>query len=146
MFRLADALLDLAPGLMLPGAEDLWILGATVDSRQAVPGAIFCALRGERTDGHRYVETALQAGAVVALVDHVDALSEERRASAIDLVAGRYPAHVQAPAIVVVPDVLQALQRLARGRRAALPEMVVVGVTGSVGKTTTKESIAAVLS
>jgi UDP-N-acetylmuramoyl-tripeptide--D-alanyl-D-alanine ligase len=146
VFRLADALLDLAPGLALPGAEDLWILTATVDSRQVAPGAIFCALRGERTDGHRYVESALQAGAVAALVDHVDALSEELRASAIDLVAGRYPAHVQAPAIVVVPDVLQALQRMARGRRVALPEMVVVGVTGSVGKTTTKESIAAVLS
>ncbi len=145
MFTLAQLLADLAPGASLEGADTLHIRRACVDSRACGAGTLFAALPGERTDGHRFVEAALQAGAVVALVQRTDLLTQARRETAVDLVSGQMPARANAPVVVVVPDVLQALRRAARGRRRAMPTMRVVGVTGSVGKTTTKESLAAVL-
>lgn len=145
MFTLAQMLTDLAPGASLEGADTLCIRRTCVDSRACVADTLFAALPGERTDGHRFVEAAFQAGAAVALVQRTDLLTPERRAAAADLVAGQRPARVSGPVVVVVADVLQALQRLARARRRALPGLQVVGVTGSVGKTTTKETLAAVL-
>lgn len=93
------------------------------DTRQLHTGALFVALRGDRFDGHDYLEAARQAGAVAALVEQSDA--------SVDL-----------PQIVVGPT-LPALQTLARAwrQRFAIP---VIGVTGSNGKTTTKEMIAAI--
>jgi UDP-N-acetylmuramoyl-tripeptide--D-alanyl-D-alanine ligase len=96
----------------------------TIDSRDVRPGDLFVALRGERTDGHRYVADALKAGAVAALVD-TDDLG----------LRGEVP-------LLVVPDTLKALENLAalaRSRSQALR----IGVTGSVGKTGTKEALKA---
>jgi UDP-N-acetylmuramoyl-tripeptide--D-alanyl-D-alanine ligase len=93
------------------------------DSRQVVPGALFAALPGERVDGHDYAAATVTAGAVAALTARP----------------------VGAPA-VVVDDPLTALGRLARGvvDRCA-GGLTVIGVTGSSGKTTTKDLIAALL-
>jgi UDP-N-acetylmuramoyl-tripeptide--D-alanyl-D-alanine ligase len=104
------------------------IRGASVDSRNVSPGSIFVALRGERTDGHRFVADALLAGASAALVEHPVELPPRTDA-----------------AIVWVADPLTALQELAawwRGRHAVR----VVGITGSTGKTIAKEITADVLS
>ncbi|WP_369068914.1 UDP-N-acetylmuramoyl-tripeptide--D-alanyl-D-alanine ligase [Kineococcus terrestris] len=115
-----------------------------VDSRLAAPGAVFVALRGERTDGHEHARAAVDAGAVVVL--------SERDPAGLGLPAAEGAAE-GAAAVVRVADGQAALGALAagvlarlRGRRgegAARP--LVVGVTGSAGKTTTKDLLAQVL-
>ncbi len=115
---------------------------AVVDSRQAGPGSLFIALPGERTDGHTYVNHAFSRGAQAALVSRpVDApclLIDARRPQALSLpTAGE-------PVCILVDDPLVALQRVAAAWRARFSPRV-VGITGSVGKTTTKEITAAVL-
>ena len=97
----------------------------STDSRNCVPESIFFALKGERFDGHAFVDNALQAGCAYAIVDVV--------AKAID------------KRVIVVENVLHTLQQLARIHRKALGVRV-IGITGTNGKTTTKELIAAVLS
>ncbi len=99
------------------------------DARQVKPGDLFIALRGERFDGHDFVDDAAAAGAAAALVSREWA---DEQANAV------LP-------LLVVDDPLGALQRLAARWRADLPDLLVVGVTGSVGKTSTKETIASVL-
>jgi UDP-N-acetylmuramoyl-tripeptide--D-alanyl-D-alanine ligase len=87
-----------------------------IDSREAGPGSLFAALPGTRTDGHAFAGQALAAGAVAVLVSRP----------------------VGGPA-VVVPDVQAALAKLARAVIDRAPELTVVGITGSAGKTTTKD-------
>ncbi len=104
---------------------------ATIDSRDIGPGDLFVGLPGERVDGGRFATTALAAGAWGVLVapEHVAA------------------AAVVAPADAVVfsaPDPLAALQRLATSWRRALGAQV-IGITGSTGKTSTKDVLAAML-
>jgi UDP-N-acetylmuramoyl-tripeptide--D-alanyl-D-alanine ligase len=105
-------------------AGDLWM-----DSRKIRSGDVFVALRGENDDGHRYVEQALKAGAGAAIV----ARSELSRFS------GKL-----ASKLIVADDPLKAVGRMARTYRARL-NIPVIAVTGSNGKTTTRQFIAAVL-
>jgi UDP-N-acetylmuramoyl-tripeptide--D-alanyl-D-alanine ligase len=93
-----------------------------VDSREVTPGALFVALAGERSDGHDHAPAAVAAGATGVLA-----------ARPLGLPA------------VVVPDPLRALGRLARGVLDRLPGLTVVGLTGSSGKTSTKDLLAQVL-
>ena len=97
---------------------------AVVDSRKAGRGDLFVALKGERADGHDFVADAARRGATGAIVERP-----------VEAAIAQY----------VVPDALAALQELARKRRLTRTRMKVIGVTGSVGKTTTKELIAGVL-
>jgi len=101
--------------------SDVVFLGANNDSRKITEGQLFVALQGER-DGHDFIPAALKKGAAAVLCTHCD---------------GDYPA-------IVVEDTRIALGQIARGERERIG-MKVVGVTGSVGKSTTKEMIAAVL-
>ena len=101
--------------------ENVTFYGANIDSRNLLPGQLFVALKGAR-DGHDYVPAALERGAAAVLCNHCD---------------GDYPA-------IVVEDTRKALGDIARGERQRIG-MKVVGVTGSVGKSTTKEMIACVL-
>jgi UDP-N-acetylmuramoyl-tripeptide--D-alanyl-D-alanine ligase len=103
--------------------------GVTLDSRAAGPGMLFVPLPGSRTDGHDHLDDAFARGAAAAFC------ARERYAA----LEGREPGP-----LVVVDDVTAGLQRLARGHRAAWPGLL-IGVTGSVGKTTTKDLVAAVL-
>jgi len=102
------------------------ITGVSTDTRTISPGGLFIALRGERFDGHDFVGEAFRKGAAAALVSRPSRTPVEGR-------------------LLLVQDTLQALGALAANwrRRFALP---VVAVTGSVGKTTTKEMIASSLS
>jgi UDP-N-acetylmuramoyl-tripeptide--D-alanyl-D-alanine ligase len=93
-----------------------------IDSRQAVPGALFAALPGERADGHDFAAAATAAGAVVML--------------------GTRPTGTPA---LLVADVPAALGRLARAVVDRLPGLVITGITGSAGKTTTKDLAAQLL-
>ncbi len=115
-----------------------------IDSREARPGALFFAFEGEHADGHDYVADAFSRGAVAAVVQHEVAVE----ASTLDLTTMPEPLS-EAPALPLVLKVdrtLQALQRLATFWRRSQKDLRVIGVTGSVGKTTTKELAAAVLS
>jgi UDP-N-acetylmuramoyl-tripeptide--D-alanyl-D-alanine ligase len=118
-----------APGTTAPDG----FAGVSTDSRGALAGALFVPLVGERFDGHRFLADALSAGAAAALVQR-DRLAAE---SVAELVAGGGP-------IWLVEDTLVAYQQLGLlwRRQLGLP---VVAVTGSAGKTTTRELIKAAL-
>jgi len=114
------------------------IRGAAVDSRLLEPGGLFVALPGDSTDGHRFLDAAVAAGAAALLVGE----GREAEAGLSAVAAAAAAADV---AIVAVPDTLLGLQAVAAAwRNNFLP--LVVGVTGSIAKTSTKEAIAAVLS
>lgn len=98
--------------------------GISTDTRTVEPGQLFLALRGENFDGHRFVEQAIAAGAIAAIVEQ--------------------PLPLEVPQILV-KDTLQAYQRLGRWWRDQF-KIPIIAVTGSVGKTTTKELLAAALS
>jgi len=115
-------------------ADDAEALGYSIDSRSIGAGELFFAVKGERLDGHDYVEAALANGAIAAVV------SQRWLA----------PATVDAARLLRVPDhdgcgVLDTLQQLARAVRQSWGKRV-IGITGSAGKTTTKEAVAQVLS
>lgn len=108
-------------GSVDPKYENVTFFGANIDSRNIKPGELFVALKGVR-DGHDYISKALEKGAAAVLCQHAD---------------GDFPA-------IVVKDSRIALGDIARGERNRLGAKV-VGITGSVGKSTTKEMIACVL-
>ena len=108
--------------------------GVSTDSRTIGPGALFIALRGARFDGHQFIAAALERGAAGVLAE-----TEPDRWS------GPPNAKRPAPAAIVVSDALDALQRLAREVRRQSGARV-VAITGSAGKTTTKEITADLLS
>lgn len=121
------------------------ITEAAVDSRLAIPGGLFVALPGERVDGHNFVGDAFHRGAQFALVDR----DLSAQYPTIDLRAGNIPdaqalVDLEGPACVWVDDSLRALQQTARFWRRKL-DTKVIGITGSVGKSTTKEVVAEVL-
>ena len=127
-----------------PAAQAFAITEAAIDSRALKPGALFVAIRGERLDGHDFVREAFQRGAVCALIEReIDAPLQilDLRAEA----SYPIPAAVEAPVCIRVQNTVAALQQIARLWRRKLPVQV-VGITGSVGKSTTKELVAAVLS
>jgi UDP-N-acetylmuramoyl-tripeptide--D-alanyl-D-alanine ligase len=109
------------------GALPADVNGISIDSRTLVKGDAFFAIEGENRDGHDFVEGALKAGAGLAV------LEREQR--------DRFPG---AP-LLIVPDVLEALRDLARAARARMSAKV-IAVTGSVGKTSTKEALRLALS
>jgi UDP-N-acetylmuramoyl-tripeptide--D-alanyl-D-alanine ligase len=101
--------------------------GYSIDSRTLEPDDLFFAVRGERLDGHDYVEGALQKGAVAAVIEKEQ--------------AGQFASHAR---LLIVEDTLIALQTLGAAVRRLWGKPL-IGVTGSAGKTTTKETIAHVL-
>ena len=110
-------------GRIADADPDIVITSVCADSRDALPGSLFVAIVGERVDGHDYVDDARQRGAVVSLTSRP----------------------VGSPAVVVA-DPVTALGLLAGYVIRRLPDTLVFGITGSSGKTTTKDMLAAVLS
>ncbi len=115
---MASAMQAQAAGTM-PAA----VHGLSIDSRTIAPGDAYFAIKGDVHDGHAFVEVALKAGAALAVV------SRDKR----DQFAADAP-------LLVVEDVLQGLVDLAKASRARLGAKV-IAVTGSVGKTSTKEML-----
>jgi UDP-N-acetylmuramoyl-tripeptide--D-alanyl-D-alanine ligase len=113
------------------------VTAVTSDSRTVREGSLFVALAGERTDGHRYLSQAAAAGAVVLLVSEAQA---EARREELEGIAARH-----GTGIIAVADPLAGLQDLARAHMRGLPSVRRIAVTGSNGKTTTKEIIGAIL-
>ena len=108
----------------LVGNPEVRCSGAEIDSRQCVQGKVFFALKGESVDGHDYLENAVEGGCSAVVVER-----------ACDL---------PVPSIIV-NNVRHALYLLAKARRAELNVECVAAVTGSVGKTTTKDILAHIL-
>ncbi|MCD4672128.1 MAG: UDP-N-acetylmuramoyl-tripeptide--D-alanyl-D-alanine ligase [Anaerolineaceae bacterium] len=126
-----------------PAEASLVISEACIDSRQVIPGALFIALAGENTDGHNFVAQAFQQGADLALVQQ----DLSARFPTIDLRSGSLPKEYMRPddpTCILVDDTLKALQQIARFWRRKL-NLRVIGITGSVGKSTTKELVTEVL-
>ncbi|WP_255603551.1 UDP-N-acetylmuramoyl-tripeptide--D-alanyl-D-alanine ligase [Oscillochloris sp. ZM17-4] len=137
-----------------PAWADVTFSEAVTDSREVEPGTLFIALAGERTDGHRFLPDVIARGAQGALVSRAEVLARsaalaqtERPWALIDPATGEGLADA-APGtclLIAVDDPLMSVQRLAAYHRRQLTPTV-VGITGSVGKTSTKEVVAAVLS
>jgi UDP-N-acetylmuramoyl-tripeptide--D-alanyl-D-alanine ligase len=142
MLTLAD-LMEGLTGQRPPDLEQK-LTDVIIDSRQARPGSLFVALKGERGDGHDFVADAFERGAIAAIVEReLDIGYWVLDTSISDL---QYLiSNIQLPACFIVEDSLKALQQLAAYWRSRHTPRV-VGVTGSVGKTTTKEVIYSVLS
>ncbi|CAB4589232.1 MAG: UDP-N-acetylmuramoyl-tripeptide--D-alanyl-D-alanine ligase [Actinobacteria bacterium] len=103
--------------------DDVAVTSAPVfDSKAAKPGSIFLALKGEKVDGHSYIESAFANGAVLAFVTVASANR-----------------------CIVVPDVMSALNLLAAHVREVLKDLTVIALTGSQGKTTTKDLLQHIL-
>lgn len=120
-----DELKSITGGTLLQPGRSSGISGVAIDSRNVRPGDLFVALPGERHDGHEFVRAAAEAGAAGAMVTR-----------AVPEAEGLF--------VLQVDDARKAIASLAERHRMrfAIP---VVGVTGSVGKTTTKEMVAAIL-
>jgi UDP-N-acetylmuramoyl-tripeptide--D-alanyl-D-alanine ligase len=117
-----------------PSIGGLRFSRVVVDSRAVTPGALFIALQGQKHDGHAFVAPALASGAAGALVERVPA----------DCAWARNP-EAEGPPLIVVPSSQAALAAMARYALDRQPHLKVVGITGSLGKTTTKEVVASVL-
>ncbi len=113
-------------GKLLRGNPDSLLTGVSTDTRSLRPGDLFFALVGENTDGHTYIPRAIESGAGGVIVSD----------------AGAVPA-VADVAVIQVDDPLWALGDLAKYYRSKF-DVRVIGITGSVGKTTTKEMLAAI--
>ncbi|OQY34561.1 MAG: hypothetical protein B6241_04635 [Spirochaetaceae bacterium 4572_59] len=111
--------------------------GICIDSREVVARTLFVSLKGERTDGHLHIESALQQGSCAVLVnrDWADCHLES-----INNWSERYGA-----VFFPVDDTLKKMQLLAENHRKRFTSMTIIGVTGSNGKTTSKEMIASIL-
>jgi UDP-N-acetylmuramoyl-tripeptide--D-alanyl-D-alanine ligase len=141
MLTLADVIEALTK--TRPAQVNTVITEAAVDSRQVIPGGLFVALPGERVDGHDFVADAFRRGASFALIQHE--VSGNTRI--LDLRGGSsstIPFDNEKPICLLVENTLAALQQIARFWRRKL-DLRVVGITGSVGKSTTKEIVFEVL-
>jgi len=132
MFTFNDILQGNASGLSVlsstPPDPELIFRSAHHDSRQIEPGDLFVAIKGAQVDGHRFIAAAARAGAIAALCS--------------EPVADLPPDFLQ----IVVPDVVKALHAAAHTRALRQHNTTFIGITGSNGKTSTKEAVAAVLS
>src|SRR5579859_5623643 len=132
MFTLNDILHSNQDSITVVGAEalttDMLFSTAQHDSRCCGTGDLYVAIKGTHVDGHSFIADAARAGALATLctTPHPDVPS------------GFYQ--------LVVPDVVAALQATTHARVLRQPETIKIGITGSSGKTTTKDAIAAVLS
>jgi len=124
--RLAlDFVIESMNGNLLAGNNSSWAEGVSTDSRKVKPGELFFALQGDNFDGHDYISKVWEAGAAAVIV------SNPNKALATE----------PAGAVIQVKNTLEALQKLA-GKYRQLFDIPIVAVTGSVGKTTTKDILA----
>jgi len=116
--------------LVKPCCAEGGIVGVCDDSRRITPGMLFVAIPGELVDGHVYVTKAVAGGAGAVMVSRSPAADELEK--------------ITVPCLLV-EDSLKAFQELSRAHRRRFPELPLLGITGSCGKTSTKEMCAAVL-
>ncbi len=127
-----EEILKITKGELLAGSPGGYVHGALIDSREARGGELFFPLQGERVNGHRFIHDALKRGAAASLLEkkYLHLFS-----------AGEFTGD---KAVIIVDDCLRCLQAVAASYRGKF-SLSVVGITGSNGKTTTKDLIASVL-
>ncbi len=142
------------PVTLPPPWADMFIGPVVTDSREVTPGSLFVALAGERTDGHRFLPDVVARGAAAALVSattlaqlapDLEAVARPWRLIEPTQAATLATASPETCLLIAVDDPLSALQRVAVYHRQMFTPTV-IGITGSVGKTSTKEVVAAVVS
>ena len=124
---------------------ELPITEAVIDSRKVIPGSLFIALQGEKTDGHQFISNAFDRGAIAAITNKDLPLDSY---GVLDIRAVEENDKLTIPQIpfcIRVQDSVEAMQEIAKYWRKKLP-IRVTGITGSVGKSSTKELISEVLS
>ncbi|MBI5842480.1 MAG: UDP-N-acetylmuramoyl-tripeptide--D-alanyl-D-alanine ligase [Chloroflexi bacterium] len=141
MLTLADALEALTT-LHIPTAASV-ITEAAIDSRQVIPGSLFVAIPGSRVDGHDFIQEAFRRGASFALTQK-DLPASFRTLDLRGGLSALPPLDLTPPLCLRVDNTVSALQQIARFWRRKL-DLRVIGITGSVGKSTTKELVAEVL-
>jgi len=119
------------------GNLDALVGSVVADSRKVVPGSLFVALSGERVDGHAFVAAAFEKGATCVLA------ANERKNMVLTALGNKVPGNA---CLVFVDFPLAGLQALAREHRRRMKGLLRIGITGSSGKTTTKECVGAALS
>ncbi len=140
-----EALSQSGSGYQPTGSEPA-ITSVVIDSREVAPGSLFVAFPGEQADGHDYVQTAFDKGAAAALIereipgDHAVIDLRGQVSLGIDP-----RARIATPVCLLVDNTLEALQTAAQAWRERF-SVKVIGITGSVGKTSSKELIHSVLS
>lgn len=122
-------IVEAVKGVLLSGDENTEILGACIDSRQAAKQDIFVPLIGEKVDGHKFIKQVLENGTTASFTSSREVFEEIKDLN---------------KAVILVEDTLKALQDMAAFYRSRF-SIPVIGITGSVGKTTTKEMVAAAL-
>ena len=114
---------QITKGKVLYGDESYKVSGYAIDSREVLPGEVFFAIKGAATDGHRFIPQVLGKGCNCIVASDETKLPEEARLANV----------------VLVEDALKALQELGKSYLASLPIKKIIGVTGSVGKTSTRD-------
>ncbi len=122
-----EHILKATSGQLIQGQKQKMIRSLSIDSRKLTPGDLFVAIRGQRLDGHDFIE---------------EVIPQKPSAMILSKIKGSYPSDIT---VIKVEETTRALGRIARYHRS-LFKIPVVAITGSCGKTTTKEMIAAVLS
>ena len=120
-------------------AKNSLVSSACVDSRKVNPGSLFIALSGENNDGHNFVDAAFKNGAVMALIEH-----EIESAYPIYRLGEAIENRGEKPFSLLIPNTLAGLQEVAAWWRQQF-NLPVIGITGSVGKSSTKETLAGIL-
>ncbi len=148
MPTLADLFTGLTGHPAPPGdAHRTEVTGFVADSRLVEPGYAFVAVRGEQTDGHHFIGEALRRGAAVVIASrHAVPADVMADTTVVDVRRPHEVSDLAPPVIFLTEESLRAVQDLAAWwRRRANPALRVIGITGSVGKTTVKELTATVL-
>ncbi|NLK01594.1 MAG: UDP-N-acetylmuramoyl-tripeptide--D-alanyl-D-alanine ligase [Clostridiaceae bacterium] len=114
---------------------EIFYPGISTDTRSLVPGEVFLALRGENFDGHNFIDQAIKRGAGMLIMDANSAQAQEMQNRIHE---------PGAPELLLVSDTLVAYMKIAAGYRQTL-ETTIIGVTGSVGKTTTRRMVHQIL-
>ncbi len=143
MFTLADILEAITHNVIRPATAV--ITEAAIDSRQVIPASLFVAIPGEKVDGHDFIAEAFKRGASFALIQkEMPAPFRTLDLRGAQSLSAESPLDLSAPLCLRVDNTVSALQQIARFWRRKL-NLRVIGITGSVGKSTTKEMVAEVL-
>lgn len=118
-------------GTLIQGNMDTKISGYKIDSRECKKGDLYIPLKGENTDGHRFIASAINNGCIATLISNIEYLPQEIDSNV---------------SVIQVKDCLEALQDIGRYNRLKHKEIENIAITGSVGKTSTREMVSSVLS
>lgn len=126
-----NEILEATNGKLIQGKRDIKIKGYKIDSRECNIGDLYIPLKGENTDGHKFISNAINNGCVALFISDMDYLPKNINNDI---------------SVIQVKDCLEALQNIGKYNRLKHKEIESIAITGSVGKTSTREMVSSVLS